>query len=112
MLKKYRNASYAIIIGLVTVLISPVIGCAQNEGNALTYEDDVGTGANPIDGGVSVAADPVDGGVSVAADPVDGGVSATEDYVEETSVNEVQTEKLNYSLKFRAREIFPIRMCN
>ena len=72
MLKKYRNVSYAIIIGLVTVLISPVIGCAQNEGNALTYEDDGGTGTNPVDGGVAVA----------------------EDYVEETSVNEVQTEKV------------------
>ena len=70
MLKKYRNVSYAIIIGLVTVLISPVIGCAQNEGNALTYGD------------------------GASADPVDGGVSATEDYVEETSVNEVQTEKV------------------
>ena len=50
MLKKYRNVSYAIIIGLVTVLVSPVIGCAQNEGNALTYED--AGGADPIDGGV------------------------------------------------------------
>ena len=81
MLKKYRNVSYAIIIGLVTVLVSPVIGCAQNEGNALTYEDAGG-------------ADPIDGGVSVAADPIDGGVSVAEDYVEETSVNEVQTEKV------------------
>ena len=36
MLKKYRISSYAIIIGIALVILSPVIGCAQNEGNALT----------------------------------------------------------------------------
>ena len=36
MFKKYHSSSYAIIIALVVVLLSPVIGCAQSEGNKLT----------------------------------------------------------------------------
>ena len=36
MFKKYHSSSYAIIIALVVVLLSPVLGCAQSEGNKLT----------------------------------------------------------------------------
>lgn len=39
MLKKYRISSYAIIIGIALFLLSPVIGCTQNEGNALTSNE-------------------------------------------------------------------------
>ena len=36
MFKKYHSSSYAIIIALVVVLLSPILGCAQSEGNKLT----------------------------------------------------------------------------
>ena len=36
MFKKYYSSSYATIIALVVVLLSPVLGCAQSEGNKLT----------------------------------------------------------------------------
>ena len=34
MLQKYRISSYAIIIGIALFILSPVVGCTQNEGNA------------------------------------------------------------------------------
>jgi len=39
MIKKYRISSYAIIIGIAIFILSPVVGCTQNEGNALTRKD-------------------------------------------------------------------------
>jgi len=42
MLKKYHSSSYAIIIGLAIVLLSPVIGCAQSEGNKLASKGSSG----------------------------------------------------------------------